>query len=251
VTSARLAGKVAVVTGAGSVGDGWGNGRATAVVFAREGASVLAVDRDPDALAATLSLVAEHGGTARGHIADVTDSAQVEAMLAVAVDAFGGLDVLVNNVGGSRPGGPAELAEGDWRAQLDVNLTSVYLGCRHAIPVLRERGGGSIVNISSELALTGSETMPHYCAAKGAIVGLTKALALELAPQVRVNSVAPGPTDTPLLGDLWRGEEYLRTLPVPRLATPREIGETVAFLASDEAAYITAQVVSPNSGTVM
>ena len=142
------------------------------------------------------------------------------------------------------------IGDDDWQRMLHVHLGGTYNTCRVLGPRMRERGGGAIVNISSEPALTGSETMPHYCAAKGAIVGLTKALALELAPQVRVNSVAPGPTDTPLLTDLWRGEEYLRTLPVPRLATPREIGETVAFLASEDAAYITAQVVSPNSGTV-
>ena len=116
---------------------------------------------------------------------------------------------------------------------------------------MRDRGRGAIVNISSELALTGSDVMAHYCAAKGAIIGLTKALARELAPAVRVNSVAPGPTDTPLLTDLWRAPDYLSTLPVRRLSTPAEIAFAVAFLASDEASFFTGQVLSPNAGTVI
>jgi NAD(P)-dependent dehydrogenase (short-subunit alcohol dehydrogenase family) len=185
------------------------------------------------------------------HAVDVADAAAVAALIERVEQELGPVSVLVNCAGFAQEIGLLEIGDDDWQRMLHVHLGGTYNTCRVLGPRMRERGGGSIVNISSELALTGSETMPHYCAAKGAIVGLTKALALELAPQVRVNSVAPGPTDTPLLGDLWRGEEYLRTLPVPRLATPREIGETVAFLASDEAAYITAQVVSPNSGTVM
>jgi 2-hydroxycyclohexanecarboxyl-CoA dehydrogenase len=132
-----------------------------------------------------------------------------------------------------------------------VHLGGAYNTCRVLGPRMRDTGGGAIVNISSELALSGSETMAHYCAAKGAIIGLTRALARELAPAVRVNSVAPGPTDTPLLTDLWRSREYLETLPLRRLSTPQEIGETVAFLASPEAGFFTGQVVSPNSGAVI
>jgi NAD(P)-dependent dehydrogenase (short-subunit alcohol dehydrogenase family) len=164
---------------------------------------------------------------------------------------LGQISVLVNCAGFAQEIPLVEVTDEDWQRMLHVHLGGTYNTCRVLGPRMRERGGGAIVNVSSELALTGSETMPHYCAAKGAIVGLTKALALELAPRVRVNSVAPGPTDTPLLGDLWRGEAYLSTLPVPRLATPQEIGEAVAFLAGEDAAYITAQVLSPNSGTVI
>jgi 2-hydroxycyclohexanecarboxyl-CoA dehydrogenase len=185
------------------------------------------------------------------HAVDVADSAAVEALIDRLEGQLGLVSVLVNCAGFAQEIPLCEIGDDDWQRMLHVHLGGTYNTCRVLGPRMRLRGGGSIVNISSELALTGSETMPHYCAAKGAIVGLTKALALELAPRVRVNSVAPGPTDTPLLGDLWRGDEYLRTLPVPRLATPREIGETVAFLASEDAAYITAQVVSPNSGTVI
>jgi NAD(P)-dependent dehydrogenase (short-subunit alcohol dehydrogenase family) len=261
VTPARLAGKVAVVTGAGSVGDGWGNGRATAVVFAREGADVLAVDRDFDALAATLSLVAEHGGTARGHIADVTDSAQVEAMLAAAVDAFGGLDVLVNNVGGSRPGGPVELAEGDWRAQLDVNLTSVYLGCRHAIPVLRERGGGSIVNIASTsgLRFTGSPQV-GYASAKAAVIQLSRVTAVQHGPdRIRVNTVVPGQLHTPMVEARLAGQrtggdvatllaQRLARIPLGFMGDGRDTANAALFLASDEARFITGTEIVVDGG---
>jgi NAD(P)-dependent dehydrogenase (short-subunit alcohol dehydrogenase family) len=185
------------------------------------------------------------------HAVDVADAAAVEALIDRVEEELGPVSMLVNCAGFAQEIPLLEIGDDDWQRMLHVHLGGTYNTCRVLGPRMRARGGGSIVNISSELALTGSETMPHYCAAKGAIVGLTKALALELAPQVRVNSVAPGPTDTPLLGDLWRGDEYLRTLPVPRLATPQEIGETVAFLASEDAAYVTAQVVSPNSGTVI
>jgi NAD(P)-dependent dehydrogenase (short-subunit alcohol dehydrogenase family) len=114
------------------------------------------------------------------------------------------------------------------------------------------RGGGAIVNVSSELALCGAELHTHYCAAKGAIIGLTKALAFELGPRgVRVNSVAPGATDTALLTDLWRTPEYLESLPVRRLSTPAEIGATIAFVASDAASYLAGEVISPNSGAVV
>jgi hypothetical protein len=261
VTPARLAGKVAVVTGAGSVGDGWGNGRATTVVFAREGASVLAVDRDPDALAATLSLVAEHGGTARGHIADVTDSAQVEAMLAAAVNAFGGLDVLVNNVGGSRPGGPVELAEGDWRAQLDVNLTSVYLGCRHAIPVLRERGGGSIVNIASTSGqrFTGSPQV-GYASAKAAVIQLSRVTAVQHGPdRIRVNTVVPGQLHTPMVEARLAGQrtggdvatllaQRLARIPLGFMGDGRDTANAALFLASDEARFVTGTEIVVDGG---
>jgi NAD(P)-dependent dehydrogenase (short-subunit alcohol dehydrogenase family) len=203
-----------------------------------------------DALAARGYAVAR--SDLRGeHAVDVADATAVEALIDRVEGELGPVSVLVNCAGFAQEIPLVEISDDDWQRMLHVHLGGTYNTCRVLGPRMRDRGRGSIVNISSELALTGSETMPHYCAAKGAIVGLTKALALELAPQVRVNSVAPGPTDTPLLGDLWRGEAYLRTLPVPRLATPQEIGETVAFLASEDAAYITAQVVSPNSGTVI
>jgi 2-hydroxycyclohexanecarboxyl-CoA dehydrogenase len=193
------------------------------------------------------------GDQVAGHSApaDVSDAAAVRAMVDRAEADLGPVEVLVNCAGFAQEITLAEITGADWRRMLAVHLGGTYNTCRLLGPRMRDRGHGAIVNISSELALTGSDVMPHYCAAKGAIIGLTRALALELAPHVRVNSVAPGPTDTPLLSDLWRGEEYLQTLPVRRLSTPQEIGEAVAFLATAEGSYFTGQVVSPNAGTVI
>ncbi|MDX6552423.1 MAG: 2-hydroxycyclohexanecarboxyl-CoA dehydrogenase [Gaiellales bacterium] len=183
--------------------------------------------------------------------ADVSDAGAVHAMVDRAEAEVGPVDVLVNCAGYAQEIPLEEITDADWRRMLGVHLGGTFHTCRLLGPRMRDRGGGSIVNVSSELALTGSDVMPHYCAAKGAIIGLTRALALELAPQVRVNSVAPGPTDTPLLTDLWRGDDYLQTLPVRRLSTPQEIGEAVAFLATAEGSFFTGQVLSPNAGTVI
>jgi 2-hydroxycyclohexanecarboxyl-CoA dehydrogenase len=183
--------------------------------------------------------------------ADVSDGEAVREMVDRVEAELGPVDVLVNCAGYAQEILLDEITDADWRRMLDVHLGGTYHTCRLLGPRMRDRDGGAIVNVSSELALTGSDVMPHYCAAKGAIIGLTRALALELAPRVRVNSVAPGPTDTSLLSDLWRGSDYLQTLPVQRLSTPEEIGEAVAFLATAEGSFFTGQVVSPNAGTVI
>jgi NAD(P)-dependent dehydrogenase (short-subunit alcohol dehydrogenase family) len=145
----RLADKIAIVTGAGCVGPGWGNGRATAFRFAQEGAKVFAVDRDPARLEETLARVREFGGIIEPFCCDMTDSNAIAGMVAACVDTWGGLHVLVNNVGGSAPGGPAELSEEVWDAQLDLNLKSVFLACKHALPIMEQHRGGAIVNIAS------------------------------------------------------------------------------------------------------
>jgi 2-hydroxycyclohexanecarboxyl-CoA dehydrogenase len=183
--------------------------------------------------------------------ADVSDAAALTRAIDRAESDLGEIEVLVNCAGFVQEIALHQITVADWRRMLAVHLGGTYHTCRLLGPRMRDRGHGAIVNISSELALTGSEVMAHYCAAKGAIIGLTKALAKELAPAVRVNSVAPGPTDTPLLTERWRAPEYLATLPVRRLSTAAEIGGTVAFLASDEGSFFTGQVVSPNSGTAI
>lgn len=257
----RLDGKVAVVTGAGSVGDGWGNGRATAVVFAREGARVLAVDREPGPLQTTLDLVAEAGGTATGHTADVTDSAEVAAMVGAAVHAYGGLDVLVNNVGGSRPGGPAELDEQDWQAQLDLNLSSVYLGCRHAIPAMRARGGGAVVNVASTsgLRFTGSPQVA-YASAKAAVIQLSKVTAVQHAPEgIRVNTVVPGQLHTPMVEARLASQradgdvdallaQRLSRIPLGFMGDGRDTAHAALFLASDDARFVTGTEIVVDGG---
>ena len=183
---------------------------------------------------------------------NVADAAAVADLVARTEDEAGPIEVLVNCAGYVEETPAAEITDAAWERMLRVHLGGTWNTCRELAPRMAARGRGAIVNVSSELALCGAELHAHYCAAKGAILGLTKSLALELAPRgVRVNAVAPGATDTALLTDLWRTPAYLESLPLRRLSTPAEIASTIAFLASDGAAYITAQVVSPNSGAVI
>jgi 2-hydroxycyclohexanecarboxyl-CoA dehydrogenase len=165
---------------------------------------------------------------------------------------LGPIDVLVNCAGYVDETPLDEITDAEWNRMLRVHLGGTWHTCREVAPRMAARRRGAIVNTSSELALCGAELHAHYCAAKGAIIGLTKSLALELAGSgVRVNAVAPGATDTALLTDTWRTPAYLASLPLGRLSTAAEIAATVAFLASDAAAYVTGQVVSPNSGAVI
>ncbi|WP_344906874.1 SDR family NAD(P)-dependent oxidoreductase [Actinomadura meridiana] len=248
----RLDGRAVIVTGAGSVGPGWGNGRATTVVFAAEGARVLAVDRDPEALARTLDLVGENGGEAVAHECDVTDGDAVRAMVEACRASFGRVDVLVNNVGGSHPGGPAELDEQTWHAQLDANLTTAFLACKHVIPVMREQGSGAIVNVASTSGIryTGSP-QAAYAAAKAGVVQLSRVTAVQHAADgIRVNTVIPGQLHTPLVEARLAGqradgdiEELLRQrqrrIPLGFMGDGRDTAYAALFLASDEARFIT------------
>jgi 2-hydroxycyclohexanecarboxyl-CoA dehydrogenase len=197
--------------------------------------------------------------TARGHVVhgidlptDVADEAAVTAAIDAVEAESGPVDVLVNCAGHIAETPVTGISDEEWSRMLHVHLGGTWHTCRALAPRMAARGRGSIVNVSSELALCGAALHAHYCAAKGAIIGLSKALAAELAPAgVRVNSVAPGATDTALLTDVWRTPEYVGSLPMRRLSTPAEIAATVAFLASDAASFVTGQVVSPNSGAVM
>lgn len=257
----RLAGKVAVVTGAGSAGPGWGNGRAAAVLFAREGASVLAVDVDAAALEDTVRTIREEGGRVHPHLCDVTDSEAVAAMVDACRGELGGPDVLVNNVGGSRPGGPAELAEDDWQRQLDYNLTSVYLTCRHTVPVLRERGGGAIVNTASTSGLrwTGSPQV-GYASAKAGLIQLSRVTAVQYAADgIRVNTVVPGQLHTPMVEARLAGqraggdaaallEQRQARIPLGFMGDGRDTAYAALFLASDEARFVTGTEIVVDGG---
>jgi NAD(P)-dependent dehydrogenase (short-subunit alcohol dehydrogenase family) len=257
----RLAGKVALITGAGSVGPGWGNGRAAAVLFAREGAKVFAVDLKPDALTETVSTITEEGGTVHTHTCDVTDSASVAGAVEACRDTFGRVDVLVNNVGGSRPGGPAELSEEDWTAQLDYNLTSVYLTCRHVVPVMREQGGGSIVNTASTSGIrwTGSAQV-GYASAKAGVIQLSRVLAVQHAPDgIRANTVVPGQLHTPMVearlanqregGDVEALLERRQArIPLGFMGDGRDTAYAALFLASDEARFVTGTEIIVDGG---
>lgn len=248
----RLQDKVAIVTGAGAVGPGWGNGRATAVRFAQEGALVFAVDLTEAALAETLERAAGASGEVVPMLCDVTDSAQVGRLVQACLGRAGRLDVLVNNVGTPRSGGPVALSEADWAQQLTINLTSVYLMCRQVIPVMAAGGGGSVVNIASTSGIryTGAPQV-GYAAAKAGVIQFSRVAAVEHAPQrVRVNSIVPGQLHTPLVdvvlsrdqaaGDI---EQLLqrrrRRIPLPVEADGRDTAHAALFLASDEARFIT------------
>ncbi|HEY3765629.1 MAG TPA: SDR family NAD(P)-dependent oxidoreductase [Gaiellales bacterium] len=183
---------------------------------------------------------------------DVADADAVAGLVARTESELGPIEVLVNCAGYVAETPLAEISDAEWNRMLRVHLGGTWHTCREVAPRMAARGRGAIVNTSSELALCGAELHAHYCAAKGAIVGLTRSLALELAGRgVRVNAVAPGPTDTALLTETWRTPAYLESLPLRRLSSPAEIAATVAFLASDAAAYVTGQVLSPNSGAVI
>lgn len=264
VVSGRLTGKVALITGAGSVGPGWGNGRATAVVFAAAGASVFLVDREEQALKVTADTIRSAGGTVHTAIADVTDLADVERYVSECASRLGALDVLVNNVGGSRAGGVAELSVEDWNAQLELNLTSAFLGCKVAVPVMREAGGGSIVNIasSSGLRYTGAPQVA-YAAAKAAIIQLSRVTAVQYAAdRIRVNTVVPGQLHTPMVEARLAGQraggdvtqllaERQARIPLGFMGDGRDTAYAALFFASDESRFVTgAEIVVDGGMTV-
>jgi NAD(P)-dependent dehydrogenase (short-subunit alcohol dehydrogenase family) len=197
----RLQDKIAFITGAGSVGPGWGNGRAMAVRFAEEGAKIFALDRDAAPLAETVARVEAAGGTIRTFIGSVTDSAALKSAVDACVAAYGRVDILVNNVGGSAPGGPVEMSEQVWDAQIDANLKSVFLGCKHVLPLMEAQGGGVIINIASSSALrwTGAAQVA-YAATKAGVIQLSKVVAVQYAAKgIRVNTVIPGQLHTPMV----------------------------------------------------
>ncbi|MFT4210519.1 MAG: SDR family NAD(P)-dependent oxidoreductase [Microbacterium sp.] len=259
--SGRLGGKVALVTGAGSVGPGWGNGRAMSVIFAQEGARVYLVDRDPAALEVTAAQAREAGGEVETRLGDVTDPADVEAFVTGAHERFGALDVLVNNVGGSRAGGAVELSLDDWNAQVRVNLTSVFLGCKYAIPLMRAAGGGSIVNISSASGLryTGAPQVA-YASTKAAILQLTRVTAVQYAPdRVRVNAVVPGQLHTPMVEARLAGQraggdvesllaQRQARIPIGFMGDGRDTAYAALFLASDESRFVTGAEIVVDGG---
>ncbi len=256
----RLAGKVALIAGAGCVGPGWGNGRAAAVLFAREGAKVFAVDRNADSMVETVARVGNDGEIAT-QVCDVTDDAQVRAMTEACRKIFGRIDILVNNVGGSAAGGAAELAEDAFDAQLDYNLKSVFLTCRHVIPVMVGQGGGAIVNTASTSGTryTGSPQI-GYAASKAAVIQFSRVTAVQYARHgIRVNTVVPGQMHTPMVearlarqrsgGDV---EALLKSrvarIPLGFMGDGRDTAAAVLFLASDEARFITGTEIVVDGG---
>jgi NAD(P)-dependent dehydrogenase (short-subunit alcohol dehydrogenase family) len=257
----RFKDKVAIVTGAGCVAAGWGNGRAIAVRLAEEGALVLAVDRDPARLEETLALAGDARERIVAHACDVTRSAEVAAMAQACVDRFGTIDILVNNVGGSAAGGPVEMAEEVWDSQVDVNLKSVFLACKHVLPTMIAKRSGAIVNIASTSGMrwTGSAQVA-YAATKAGVIQLSRVVAVQHAPMgIRVNTVVPGQLHTPMVesrlakqrsgGDV---EALLaqrqKRIPLGFMGDGRDTAAAVLFLASEDARFITGTEVVVDGG---
>lgn len=255
----RLAGKVAIITGGGSSGPGLGNGRAACILFAREAAKVLVVDRRVESAQETVATIAAEGGEAVAFAADVTRDADCAAMVAEAVGRWGKLDVLVNNVGvGGRAASVVEVSEHEWDQVMTINVKSMMLAAKHALPALTAPGG-AIVNISSVAALR-QGPRAAYAASKGAVISLTRVMAGQHAAQgVRVNCVVPGQVWTPLvqagapegpereaLRERRRNTSVLKTE-----GTGWDVGYAVLFLASDEARWITGQALVVDGGRTL
>lgn len=239
----KLDGKVAIVTGAAS-----GIGKASAILFAAEGARVVAADVNAAAGEATVAAINSAGGTARFVRTDVSRSSEVEALLATTADAFGGVDVVYNNAGIAVFKGVADTTDEEWHRVLGVNLDGVFYGIRAAVPYLRKRGGGSIVITASVHSLATGRDIAAYAASKGAVLALTRAAALDLAPfNIRVNCILPGAIDTPLhwanleaIGDPEVEAQKIRAAePVGRQGRPEEIARAAVFLASDDSSFAT------------
>jgi NAD(P)-dependent dehydrogenase (short-subunit alcohol dehydrogenase family) len=242
--------KVAILFGAGSVGPGWGNGKATAVLFARNGAHVLCVDVNPEAAQETVDIIRSEGGLATGFACDVTNSQAVSDVVGQVIRQHGRIDVLHNNVGYATMGGPIELDETAWHRTIDLNVTSCFITCKHVLPHMLQRRSGAIVNVSSVAAIryTGYPYVAYY-AAKAAVNNFTMGLALQYAKDgIRVNAVMPGLMNTPLIfqqisGQYRNAEEMVKArnaaCPMGRMGTAWDVAKAALFLASDQAEYIT------------
>ena len=257
----RLRDKVALVSGAGSVGPGWGNGKAAAVLFAREGAAVFCVDICGEAAEETRDMVRAEGGIAEAWQCDVSQSAAVEAMVEGCRAHYGRIDVLQNNVGILAVGGPVETSEADWDRVQAVNLKSMFLTCKHVLPVMERQGSGAIVNISSVAALR-HLGVPYiaYTSSKAAVSHFTRMVAVQYAAKgIRCNSVAPGFMSTPMVekaladhyaeGDV---EEMFRIrasqVPMGRGGDAWDVAYASLYLASDEAKYVTGSEIVVDGG---
>jgi NAD(P)-dependent dehydrogenase (short-subunit alcohol dehydrogenase family) len=247
-----LEGKRAIVTGAAS-----GIGRATAVLLAREGAAVIAADLDEAGVGDVVATIVAEGGRAAGVRCDVTVETECRRLVEAAVAGFGGLDIVVNCAGIIRRTSIVDTTEADWDLVMAVNVKAVYLLGKHAIPEMALNDGGVVVNIGSGWGLKGGPRAASYCASKGAVVNLTRAMAIDHGPQgIRVNCVCPGDTDTPLLRSEAQqlGEDVTAFLassaerPIPRLGTPEDTARAVLYLASDAASWVTGATLVVDGG---
>lgn len=259
--SDRLKGKIALILGAGSVGPGWGNGRAMAVRFAEEGAKVFGVDIDLARMKETVERVQAIGGEIEIATCDVTQSSQIANVVRQCAEKWGRIDILVNNVGGSAKGGPVELEEDVWDAQVDSNLKSVFLSCKHVLPIMEKQGSGAIINMSSTSGIrwTGSAQVA-YAATKAGVIQLSKVVAVQYAQKgIRVNTIVPGQLHTPMVevrlagqragGDVAKLlEQRQARIPLPFMGDGRDTANAAVFLASDEARFITGTEIVVDGG---
>ena len=263
----RLSGKVALVIGGGAIGPGWGNGKAAAVLYAREGASVCVVDMRKEAADETVAIIRGFGGEASAFAADATEEDAVAGLVAACIERYERIDVLHNNVGGQGTGRSLKtITVADWNATLARNLTSAMLSCRAVVPIMEAQGGGSIINISSIASLRHLNVPTAvYAAAKGGLNEFTKNIALQHAPNgIRANCVLPGYIDTPFIQRRIGGrpnyeikgfnsaDEYRAArdniIPLRRMGTAWDVAYACLFLASDEASYITATTIVVDGG---
>lgn len=255
----RFNGRVALVFGAGSVGEGWGNGKATAVQYARDGAKVVCVDLVQSAAEATAQFITGEGGTAVVHSCDVTDAAQIDHVVSSVEKEFGRIDILHNNVGAPIMGTPSNMDEATWHKAIDINLTSVFLTCKRVLPVMLRQKSGVIINISSVAAIryTGYPYSAYY-ASKAGLNHFTASLAIEYAKDgIRANAIMPGMMDTPHIYQAITSQygskekmvaERNALCPMGRMGTGWDIAKAAAFLASDEAGYITGVCLPVDGG---
>ncbi|HVZ08132.1 SDR family NAD(P)-dependent oxidoreductase [Rhodopila sp.] len=264
-----LNGKVAIVAGAGSVGDAgskiYGNGKATAVLMARQGASVFLVDINEAAVNETKALIEAEGGTCATHVCDLMVAADVQEMVQACVSRFKRIDILVNNVGGSAPGDPVSMSEEVWDRQIDFNLKTAFLGCKYVIPVMLEQGKGAIVNIASVAGMRNDflsgRSHVGYSASKAGVIQLSRSVAGTYAKKgIRVNTVVPGLMHTPLveyrLARTVGGNDAQKLIDARNAAVPMghmgdawDVAHAVLFLASDEARFITATEIIVDGGS--
>jgi len=250
-----LDGKVALVTGGGAAADGIGNGRAAAVLLAMAGARVVVIDREAELAEQTVAMIEEVGGEAVAFRADVTKAGECAAMVEAALDRFGRLDLLDNNVGIGSLGSVVDETEENWRRVMQVNVETMFLAAKHAIPAMIRAGGGAIVNVSSISALR-PRGLTAYSASKGAVIALTRAMAVDHGPDgIRVNCVAPGPVYTPMvyqrgMSDAAR-DRRRRASVLGIEGTGWDVGHAVRFLLSDHARYITGQTLVVDGGATL
>jgi NAD(P)-dependent dehydrogenase (short-subunit alcohol dehydrogenase family) len=264
-----MAGKVAIVAGAGSVGPAgskiWGNGKATAILLARQGASVFVLDINEAAMAETKSIIEAEGGTCTTHRCDMMVAADVEAMVQACVARFKRIDILVNNVGGSAPGDPVSMTEEVWDRQIDFNLKTAFLGCKYVLPVMAEQGRGAIVNVASVAGMRNDflsgRSHVGYSASKAGVIQLSRSVAGTYAKRgIRVNTVVPGLMHTPLveyrLAQTVGGNDPQKLIDARHAAVPMghmgdawDVAHAVLFLVSDEARFITATEIIVDGGS--